>query len=242
MTPISQYSTKADYERLLLQGPPGSGKTTLACSFPAPYFIDIDVNLAGPLRYRTKRQLSLPVGYDRLDVDDDGKPIKGVIQKFNRLDKLLLAAQANTEIQTIVLDSATGLSSLMLDKTALENPTVKDGRQLFGFFLKAGLNLIGTLTAMQKNMVLTAHEVVDVDAMTGAKQYRVMWPGQLHTYMSSFFTNAWRTEVVSDGYPPKFTYKVRTMQDASYYGLKNNYELPYLIDQDKAIAVLQAAK
>lgn len=226
MQSIDTYE-KVSFMRALIQGPPGSGKTTLACNFPKVYFIDLDVNLGGPMRYQRNHQLPLPVGYDRVDVDELGFPVPEELQ-WDRLDKLLKAAQTNPEIETIVIDSATKLADMLFRQTERKNSAVKDGRQIFMFFLNESKKLIALLTQMQKNLILLAHEKVEKDEMTGVTQYRLAWPGQLGDYMGAFFTNVWRTEVTSVGFPPKPEFNVRTFQDPQHYGLKNDLELPTL--------------
>lgn len=231
MQPISSYSTTDGFIRLLLQGAPGSGKSTLSLLFPGVYVIDIDVNLAGPIRYHTKRNHPLPIGYDRLDLDDKGNPVP-LAQRFTRLSNCLLEAQKNPEVQTIVIQSATGLSELMMEYTKIAQPACKDGRQLFGFFYTYCRALINTLTQMRKHVILEAHEKIEQDAMTQVTQYRLSWPGQLGDHMGGFFTNVWRTEVTRSGVPPKYSFQVRTMQDAQCYGLKNDFELPPTFEFD----------
>lgn len=236
MTPIDKY-TENEKKRLLLQGCPGSGKTTLVCGFPKAYVVDIDVNLGGALRYRTNHGQMLPVGYDRIDIGPDGRKLDSA-SAFAKLDRCLVEAQMNPEVETIVIDSATGLADLMFKEVVRKNPSVKDGRQHYGFFLTDSRNLIATLTAMQKHVVLTAHERVEDDAMTQIKSFRVMWPGQLGDYLGAFFTNVWRCEVTQEGFPPKSKFLVRTMQDFQHYGLKNDIELPTILDSQSAITKL----
>jgi hypothetical protein len=173
----------------------------------------------------------LPVGYDRLDLDEAGKPVP-LSQQFLRLDRLLIAAQTNPAIETIVIDSATGLADVKMADTVARNPAVKDGRQIFGFFLQESKALIATLVKMRKNIVLIAHERIEKDEMSGVLQYRLMWPGQLGDYMGAFFTNVWRCEVTSEGFPPKPKFSIRTFQNAQHYGLKNDLELPSLFEFD----------
>lgn len=225
--------------RLLLQGEPGSGKTTLACGLPGAVVIDIDGNLAGPVRYRQENKLPVPIGYYRLDRDADDKPLIEGHQQFARLDQVLIACQKDPACGTIVLDSATTLADIMFAQTQKSNPGLKDGRQVFSFFLQDCKRLMALLTRMRKNIVLNAHERIEFDEMTktldangvpksGIKQYRVVWPGQFGDYIGAFFTNVWRTEIESSGFGAAAKYRrvVRTIQDTQHPGLKNDYSLP----------------
>lgn len=238
MKPIDQLESDA-YFRLLLQGEPGAGKTTLCCSLPSPIFIDIDGNLAGPVRYQKAHNLPVPVGYYRIDRDNEGKEIALGSAQWARLDQCLGECIKNPDCQTIILDSATGLADIMFRETQRANPSVKDGRQVFSFFLQDCKRLMARLTQMQKNVVLTAHERIEFDPMTvtagadgipksGLKQYRVNWPGQFGDYIGAFFTNVWRCEVqdVPFGKPGPGKRVVRTAPGTQFPGLKNDYELP----------------
>lgn len=225
MQPIANYSTKEEFVRLLLQGSPGSGKSTVGCQFPAAYVIDVDVNLGGPLRFCKGHNLSMPLGYDRLDVDENGALVQP-LARYARLVKLVEEASKNDDIKTLIVDSGTGLAPIIMDEVKRQQPSLKDGRQVYQFFLLATREFLAKITLIRKHFILTVHEKIEQDAMTNITQYRVAWPGQLGDYMGAFFTDVWRTEVDREGIPPKYKYVIRTMQDVQHYGLKNALELP----------------
>lgn len=225
MQPITDYPTNEEFIRLLLQGPSGSGKTTVACQLPSAYIIDVDVNLGGPLRFCKNHGLSIPIGYNRLDIDEEGRPVPMML-RYQYLDKLVTAASVDPKIETVVLDGATGLAPVVMEEVKRQQPSLKDGRHVYQFFLLATRDFIAKITQMRKNFVLIAHEKIEQDAMTQITQYRVAWPGQLGDYIGAFFTNVWRCEVEREGIPPKYKFVIRTMQDVQHHGLKNDLELP----------------
>lgn len=224
MQSIDTYAENA-FLRVLTQGPPGSGKSTLACNFPDVYFIDIDVNLAGPIKFQREKNRNLPVGYDRLDVDDKGVEIP-LAFRYDRLNSLIVAASTEPRIKTVVLDSATGLSDVIMAHTVRLNPTVKDGRQIFGLFLQNSKIFFSKMTTIQKHLIVTCHERLERDPIDESVKYKVVWPGQLGDYLGWFFTDVWHTEVQSiSGVPPTYKYLIRTMPDHRF-DLKNSRGLP----------------
>lgn len=236
MTPIDQYSQN-DLIRLILQGPSGAGKTTLACQFPKPYIIDIDVNLGGSLRFLKERKLALPVGFDVLDKDEQGAAVSQKNQ-YSRLAKLLNEAQLNPNVETIVLDSATNLSSVMIYEVCRQQgkneiSDFKDGRQFWGFFAVLGKHFMATLASMRKHIVLIAHEKTQTTA-DGAVVYpiKIAWPGQVGQNLGLFFTNVWRAEVkiVPKGLGNNdYKWQLRTMPDEKFE-LKNSLGLPPIFE------------
>lgn len=240
MTPTSSYSSDS-FLRLILQGPPGSRKSSLACYFPRPYFIDMDKNLGGVIAYHKEHNLPLPVGYDRVDVDKSGKAIGNLVGKkteadiarqlaprYDRLNDHLMWAQESTEFDTLVLDSGSVLSQLLMAWTQVSQNFPKDGRQTYGFFYSYGMALVNVLMSINKHVILIIHEEVKENPMTQVQEYRMAWPGKLAGFMGAYFTNVWRSEIKSEGYgaTKKYTQMLRTQQDSQFYGLKNNLGLP----------------
>jgi hypothetical protein len=160
-----------------------------------------------------------------VDIDEKGAIVPPQ-QRYIRLTKLVEECSKIDQIQTLVLDSGTGLAPILMDDVKRQQPSLKDGRQVYQFFLLATREFLAKITQIRKHFVLTVHEKVEQDAMTGITQYRVAWPGQLGDYIGAFFTDVWRTEVESEGFPPKYKRVIRTIQDAQHYGLKNALELP----------------
>lgn len=225
MQPISDYNTKDNFLRLLLQGEPGSGKTTVACNFPGAYVIDIDGNLAGPLRYQQNHGKSVPVGYDRLDIDEGGKNVDK-LQRYTRFEKLVNEAANNPTIETIIIDSATALADVLWAETEKRQPSVKDGRQMWGFFLQYGKHLMGQLTQIRKHIVMTAHERLEKNELDQTIKVKVVWPGQLGDYISAFFTDNWRCECNPGvGFNAPHVWNIKTLGDYRM-SLKNSFELP----------------
>lgn len=219
----------SDKVRLILQGPAGSGKSDLACNFPKPYFIDIDVNLGGVIRRRTKSKLPLPIGFDFLDKNDKGEPIT-MPNRFKRLDELLLAAQSNDAVETIILDSGTTLVDVMMAEVLRQQSKSEFTKREWGFFAILAKKMLGTLAAMRKHIVLICHEKTEKDEK-GAVVYptKIAWPGQVGENLGAYFTNVWRCEnkqvpkLPGPGVDYKFL--VRTMPDYKY-SLKNTLGLP----------------
>lgn len=232
MQKIETYDTSHRFLRLLLQGPPKSGKTVLACQFPRPYVIDLDVNLGGPLRWIRERGLALPVGYDVLDKDENGKDVP-MPNRYARLDKLLMAAQDNSEIDTIVVDSATNLVDVFIAEVLQQQKKSAMSKQEWGFFFTLSKNWFGKAAQFRKHIVIPAHEKVNKDPQGAVVlPYDVAWPGQFGQIIGAFMTDMWRTQC-SEGVPTmvngkmqkEFKWQVQTMPSYQYK-LGNSLGLP----------------
>lgn len=234
MQPPSAYA-KEDFLRLLLQGPSGSGKTDLACGFPKPYIVDIDRNLGGVLRRRANAKLVLPVGFDVLDRDEANKDVP-IPLRYLRLDKCLLDAQANKDIDTIVIDSATTLVDIMIAEVLRQQSKTEMTKREWGFFAILGKKLMATFSSMRKHVVLIIHEKTATDA-NGSVVYplKVGWPGQVGDDMGKYFTNVWRCEnstvPKAGGSGTETKYTLRTSPNGMY-ALKNTLGLPATFEFD----------
>lgn len=227
MPSFDTYSTD-DRLRLLLQGPPGSGKSTLAFQFPKPWFFDLDHNLGGPVRFAREHGLPLPVGYDVVDRDDEGKPIERRLQ-FKRMVERAQALNNDPNVETFVYDSGTIVVDLLIEevlrqqgKTAVSD--YKDGRQFWNFFAVAAKQFMGALTNTRKHIVFTIHEKQNKDT-NGAVVYPVRntWPGQTGEMLGLWFTDVWRAQTKNEGNKVKY---VLATTPSYQYALKNSLGLP----------------
>lgn len=226
MTPISSYADTNDKLRLLLQGPPGSAKSTTAAQFPGCYSIDIDINLGGPLNYLKEKKLPCPIGFDVLDKDENGAEVPLPL-RYQRLDKLLIAAQKNPEIKTIHLDGGTGLIDIFIAEVLRQQQKSEMSKREWNFFAQLAKKFFSTLASMRKNIVLVVHEKTN-KAENGAIVYpiKVNWPGQTGDLIGAFFTNVWRCESKVEGFGAneKARFYIRTI--SSTHELKNSLGLP----------------
>lgn len=232
MQKIETYDTSHRFLRLLLQGPPKSGKTVLACQFPRPYVIDLDVNLGGPLRWIRERGLALPVGYDVLDKDETGKDVP-LSQRYIRLDKLIREVAVNPDVDTVIFDSATNLVDVLIAEVLRQQNKTAMSKQEWGFFFTLSKNWFGTVAQMRKHIVIPAHEKVNKDPQGAViLPYDVAWPGQFGSIIGAFMTDVWRTECVEG--PPTmvagkmqkaYSWMVKTMPSYQFK-LGNSLGLP----------------
>lgn len=248
MPEISQYK-QDNFLRLVLQGPPGAGKTCVSCQMPDPWIIDFDVNLGGPLRFLERTGMKLPLGYDVVDHDDEGKEVlledKDAMgrtvaraDQYTRLTAILQRLQKDDRVKTIVFSSATKFVPILINATlvqqnkkSLDEYTQKgggqDGRQFWGFFARNSAYFFEVLSKMRKHIVLEAHEKTNKDT-NGAVVYpiKVNWPGQVGQIIGAYFTDVWRCETEAGvGLNAQPNYVIRTAPDFRYE-LKNSFGLP----------------
>lgn len=231
MPTIEQYQTSDAFIRVLLQGPPGTGKTTVSCQFPSPWIMDCDLNLGGSLRWLKSTGKPLPIGYDVIDRDDEGKSIAPNM-RYQRLAESLGRAAANPDVQTLVVDSATKVDQYIKDHVLRTNQTKTGAMEMvsWGFYLAYWKDLVSKITAQRKHFVLVAHEKVDKDEVDGSIKYFLNIPGQFGNMAGALFTDVWRAEVASTGgLNASYKWLIRTMPDYRF-NLKNSFGLPPLFE------------
>jgi len=235
MPTFDKYSSES-FIRLLLQGEPGAGKTSMALQFPKVWVLDCDQNLGGPTRFLKSRGLTLPVGYDIIDRDDSGK----VVPDNMRWDRLI-SCVANLQklvndgtVQTIVLDSMSKINDYNKADVLRKNPTKTGGfeQTSWGFFYANWVKLVGALTASKVHLVLTAHDRVDKDEFDGSTKIMLNTQGQFQAQAGSMFSDVWHAEIQSSGVPVVHKRVCRTIQSYKYAGLKNSFQLPDLFEFD----------
>jgi hypothetical protein len=227
MQPISSYETNEGFLRVLLQGPPGGGKTTTACQLPRPWIADCDLNLAGPLRYLRSQNLTLPVGYDTIDRDEKGVEVHKQL-RFTRLAKVTEDAAKNPDIDTMVFDSGTKISDYIMDHVLKQQGKTQMEMQSWGFYLAFWKQFIGSISTAKKHIVFIVHEKVEKDEIDQALKYFINLPGQIKDVIGALFTDVWRAEASEKpGMPPTTEYLIRTSPNYRF-ALKNSLQLPSL--------------
>lgn len=206
---------------LLLQGPWGSGKTSLALQFPSPYIADCDNNLTGPLRYHRSNNLAPAFKWDTIDVDDEGKEVPEV-QRYPRLMKCLNSALADPEIKTIIIDSAFKVQGYI--KAELERQG-KTGYPLWAGLVVGWQQLVSRLKTSGKIFVLIAHEKPEKDEVEGIIKYFIDLQGAFQNEIGRHFSDVWRCENDADPATNKTKYYVRTVPTARLQ-LKTSLALP----------------
>lgn len=228
--PTIDHYTSDSHIRLLLQGESGAGKTTKALQFPGVWVIDCDQNLGGPLRYLRENNLPLPLGYDKVDIKDDGTVVPENM-RWQRVSDLLsdIGKRAGPELKTVVFDSMSKLADYNKAHVLRVNQTKTAGMEQtsWGFFYSNWIKLVGTVTTAKVNVVFTAHDKIDKDELDGSTRIFLNVQGQFQAVAGSLFTDVWHAEVKNiGGVEPKYQWNVRTIQDYRHAGLKNSLGLP----------------
>jgi hypothetical protein len=187
---ISKYLTTTEVQKVfaLIYGPPVTGKTTGARTFPNPYIVDVDHNL--------------PAGVSNVIPIWDEKFIDGIKPRVssaiaNRRDALLVVlADLSKELtakDTIIIDSLTRIETWFNVQEELEpQPRGKagapDGHAMFRKRLLYFDTLFTMLTSCPANVVFTVHQQQERNErgdVTG--QIKASLQGQIGEKMPGYF-------------------------------------------------------
>lgn len=217
---------------ILIEGFPGSGKTTLALQFPNPWLINCDLNEEGPLEYLkkvNKRPAKLKVS-DIPYADDHTKENPKLVPPGDRLDRMFRetkAAVADPETTTIIIDGMSTIDTFIYNKvqSQLSIPTgtpfrIQDWRPFRDYLM----TFVGLFRYCGKTVIVTSH----LESVTNDKNvivgYKPMVSTKVGEQFAGFFTDMWLMEAKPDvGNTVAYTLKTTR---SPLYDLKNAYLMP----------------
>lgn len=230
---------------ILLVGDPGTRKTTLALHAPRPYIFDMDHNLAAPARF-TKRQHH----YDQSSVNDAGIPIPPA-QQYKHLNECLAAAVNSPIIDTIILDSFTTLSDILIAEIRRQDPKIADPTiplriQDWGKFAYLFKEIIMRLRHTGKIIICIAHQKVEKDEADSKFKTFLNIPGNNANYISGLFTDVWAPfpHITGVGGLQKHEWFIRSLplSENDHRGTKSSFGLKVTEPWDNVVKILGSLK
>lgn len=239
---------KPDPLKILIQGAPGSWKTTLALQFPDPHIFYCDSSLDGPESFlRNPKQMEkwgipgITYTSDNIRYDESKKP-RPLEKCFDHLVSLIKKAQTDPSYlprKTIITDNLSHIANFLAAKTlaAQGKDFTSVGMEIrdWGTFKIAAYGLIVPwLESLGKNIIVLCHEnrITAPDSnpfQKVLKGYEPSFPGQVGNDLASFFGDYWRLEV-GKGAAGGVTWKLQPFRTALCSDLKNSFGLTEELD------------
>lgn len=214
---------------LLIQGPPGGGKTTLALQFPRPYILDIDLNMQGPLRVLKQKNPKYEYFYDEVAfrIVNGKKEEVPKPDRWQRIKDLSEEAFASPEVGTVIVDGLTHLNDILISKVLADMKKSEPDVSIWIPFRKQLMDYIMKCRSHNKNFVMLCHEEPNYETdkknimlKTLISRTPVVNSG-IGNYFGAFFTDMWRCESrLGPGNKPRFFVQ---FSKTLYDDLKNSY-------------------
>tara|TARA_R110000868_G_scaffold81743_1_gene231148 strand:+ start:1177 stop:1947 length:771 start_codon:yes stop_codon:yes gene_type:complete len=196
---------------LLLIAPPKSGKTVLGLSFPDPYVLDCDNNLAGALRYHNFNNKPFRFWFD----DPNEVPVE---KRWAFCMEKLAEAVKDPDVKTIFVDGL-ALMGYYLEQHILANSNKGTGGMAdlviagekvmnmsqWGPFKNLMSKLVMGAKSSGKLFVMSCHEQAMTNDKDSVIAYVPLISGSLRNNIAGFFTDVWRCETSNKATGPEYS-------------------------------------
>jgi phage nucleotide-binding protein len=185
-----------DKIKMLIYGPAGSGKTSLARTLPNHERCLIVSAEAGLLSISD-------TDIDLIDIttDDDGNAVAKTdrIKRLGEVFTFLATGEAKSKYDWVFIDSLTELSDALIDQLNAEYPDKKDSLVMYGENSKRMKALVKSFRDMPHyNVVFTALPAVDKD-QDGVRFTTIQMVGKIAEKLPAMFDEVFYLHVDSDG-------------------------------------------
>jgi len=206
-------------KRVLLYGRSGSGKTSLLGKvldyehFCPLYIFDFDLRVNSILAVVSHDRIVANLSYDQFR--DGAAPGSAFSTAETKLRELQSSIKAGTGPRTVALDSLTFMEKSIMSRVLLMDgkpPNAPAQLNHYKSAISQVEDFVSKLCALDCNVIVTAHEDVDKDELTGAISRGISVTGRkLPNILPGYFNEVWYTEVQPGTVAqPAVQYKVRT--------------------------------
>lgn len=216
---------------VLCVGDPGSGKSRVGMSLPTPGILDCDGNLASAVRVSSGKKFF----YGQPFRTDDDKEVPEV-ERWPLAVKQTKELLASPETESFFLDGLGNLCKWGL--IYAEDQLVKAGINIkkeylakYMSFIPLISNYITMLRIPGKLVMVSVHQTMEKDELSGIIRYELDIPGRLKNTLGGQFTDVWGMSSVPDvGSKVGAKYIIRTKPSGYHVNLKTSLDLEPAID------------
>lgn len=228
---------------VLFIGPPGTAKTTTCTQLSRPIIFNTDNNYKGAVLYARDNHLKDDAEIIVPHIKEDGSIVPRQ-DRFNELSKLVSAAIASPDYDTIVIDSLTTFADYAFDEVRRQQKVPLDSAmqiQQWGAFAALCKHFFIGLKSSGKQVIVTGHVEAREDESTEGSKVLLKYlsfPGQLRETLAGLFDEVWIASIepkVVNGVQKHIRY-LRTQPDSfreaalglkSAVGIGAKFELDY---------------
>lgn len=193
MKTISATSPKPQNPKsILLIGPPGGGKSTLALQFPNVGVVDVDRNLDGPVNRLMKVIPDYTIKWDTAHLAKDGQKVKSLDLVWERAKEITDDMLADEWVKTVVFDGLTMADDVLYEYVLRKQNQSEMRIQDWVMFRAEMIRVIMKCRTANKTFIMICHEEPQLNLKGDTIRLVPSFRSKVSNFFGGFFTDMYR--------------------------------------------------